>query len=46
MNGSCGAGVACAALFPISLQGVGLRRGTNWVLRSLDLQSRAAASPR
>lgn len=38
MNGSCGAGVACAALFPISLQGVGLRRGTNWVLRSLDLQ--------
>ena len=26
------------ALFPISLQGVGLRRGANWVLRDLDLR--------
>jgi ABC-type multidrug transport system ATPase subunit len=27
-----------ASLFPISLQGVGLRRGANWVLRDLDLR--------
>jgi len=26
------------ALFPISLQGVGLRRGANWVLHDLDLR--------
>lgn len=29
---------AGAALFPITLHGVGLRRGTNWVLRNLDLR--------
>ena len=27
-----------AALFPITLEGVGLRRGANWVLRDIDLQ--------
>ena len=27
-----------ASLFPITLQGVGLRRGANWVLHGLDLQ--------
>ncbi|MGC8507074.1 MAG: ATP-binding cassette domain-containing protein [Thiomonas sp.] len=38
MNTSAPTPPAGPALFPISLQGVGLRRGANWVLRNVDLQ--------